>query len=213
MTTAFDVPSSLQKVCDKDSSRYDLGNPRLFTTGTGESSLVVTNGKSLAVVPTTVGGDVIEITKDEDRHERLGSDAMAITIPIQSLPTRKGGRRGVLRDNETGDCTNLQTGATHRKPDTSRFPKVNDICPEWNGDGVTFTINAELLYNLALAICRVNSEYDKVVTIHIDKPGDDQAPLSVVGNAGIGVLMPHVEPEGKKKQYEDTVADLNKFYS
>jgi len=211
MTTAFEVPSRLQKVCDKDSSRYGLGNPRLFTTGTGEASLVVTNGKSLAVVPTTVDGD--EEIAASNKSERIGSDAMAIAIPVESLPTRKGGKRTVLRDNESGDCTNIQTGATHRKPDESRFPKVDDICPEWNGDGVTFTINAELLYNLALAICRVNSEYDKVVTIHIGKPEDDTAPLAVVGNAGIGVLMPAVEPEGKKEQYEDTVANLNKFYS
>ena len=68
-------------------------------------------------------------------------------------------------------------------------------------------MDAELLYNLALAITGAGD--DKRVTLRIGQPDDT---IAVAGDLGIGVIMP-CEGANRGEQYKQTASQLNAYYA
>jgi len=194
MEYSFNVDTKIEKACDKGkTSRYGMGNPRLLINNehSGVGTLVASNGQVLAVVP-------VDVTAGEPKD-----GASMLEVPVKALPTRKGKGRRVHKD-EYG-WTNSQANAIHPRPVESHYPKVDSILPEW--DGVEVTLDAELLYNLALAINGVDNP--KRVTLRIGQPDDA---IAVAGDLGIGVIMP-CDGANRGEQYKQTASRLAAYYA
>ena len=198
MEYCFNVDTKIEKVCDKGgNARYGMSNPRLLINNehSGVGTLVATNGKAIAVVPADVTAD-----KPKD-------GASMLVVPVKALPTRKGNGRKVQK-GEVG-WTNSQTDTIHPTPPESRYPKVSEILPEW-GDGVEVTLDAELLYNLSLAV--TGAANAKRVTLRIDQ-SDLGAPIPVAGDLGIGVIMPCTGGDHRGEKYSQTASQLKAYYT
>jgi len=192
---SFDVDTKIEKACDKSGgTRYGMSNPRLLINNEHSSvgTLVATDGRAIAVVP-------VDVTASEPKD-----GASILEVPVKALPTRKGKGRRVQKD-EYG-WTNSQTDTIHPAPPESRYPKVNEVLPEW-GDGVEVTLDAELLYNLALAITGAGDP--KRVTLRIGQPSTG---IAVAGDLGIGVIMP-CEGANRGEQYKQTASQLAAYYA
>ena len=198
MEYSFNVDTKIEKACDKGGgSRYVLCNPRLLINNehSGVGTLVASNGKVLAAVP-------VDVTTGDPRD-----GVRDLEVPVKAIPTRKGkGRR--VQKGEAG-WTNSQTDTIHPPVPESRYPKVDEALPEWGGKDwrVEVTLNAELLYNLALAITGANDP--KRVTLRIGQPN---TPIAVAGDLGIGVIMP-CEGADRGEQYKQTASQLAAYYA
>jgi len=196
MEYSFNVDTKIEKACAKrlPHARKPLHNPRLLVNNehSGVGTLVASDAKVLAVVPVDVtAGDPKDGVHD-------------LEVPIKAIPTRKGkGRR--VQKCEAG-WLNVQADTIHPSPPESNYPKLDTILPEW-GDGVEVTLDAELLYNLALAITGAGD--DKRVTLRIGQPDDT---IAVAGDLGIGVIMP-CEGANRGEQYKQTASQLNAYYA
>jgi len=193
MNMTFDVPTKIEKACEKKNAaslRYALQNPQLFVSTIAnenktaqKGALVSSNGKILAIVPTDI--ETVSKTETSNRY----------TVPANVLPTRKTGSRSIRKEGTENGCTgwhNVQADTYHREKDNDeKFPNVRSILPAWNKPAVreSVTIDADLFYNLAQAICSVSSP-TKAVTLHIDTTEKDKAILITSGN-NVGVLMPY----------------------
>lgn len=202
MNMTFDVPTKIEKACEKKSEktvRYPLQNPQLFVSTIAnenktaqKGALVSSNGNILAIVPTD-----IETTGKTETSNRY-------TVPTNVLPTRKTGKRLVRKEEAENGFTgwhNVQTDTYYREEDSDeKFPNVRAILPAWKDKAVrdSVTIDADLFYNLAQAICNISSP-TKAVTLHIDNTEPNKAILITSGN-NVGVLMPMATDKDSKPQ-------------
>ena len=159
MNMSFNVPTKIEKACEKKNdrtTRYGLQTPQLFVSTIAnenkqaqKGALVSSNGKILALVPTD-----IETTSKTEESNRY-------TVPANVLPTRKTGKRLVRKEGSENGFTswhNVQADTYHREEDSDeKFPNVRAVLPVWKDKDArkTITIDADLFYNLAQAICDI----------------------------------------------------------
>lgn len=158
------IPNGIRHCCAREGSRYAIqavearpGNEP------GEAYLSATDGRVLAVVPTSA-----------DDLEK------PILIPYDVLPTRKD-NDVILKEN--GFFRQVRGGkiVDEGDPDGS-FPPTADVVPKGDTFKLVIGLNAGLLLNLAHAVGE-----EGTVTLLIGKPNK---PIGVMGPEGFGVLMP-----------------------
>ena len=196
MVYRFNVDTKIEKACDKaKGSRYALDNPRLLINNEHSSvgTLVATEGRALAAVP-------VDVTASDPKD-----GVSMLEVPVKVIPTRKGKGRWVQKD-ECG-WTNSQANAIHPRAVESRYPTVDGALPDWDAAATEVTLDAELLYNLALAITGAGDP--KRVILRIGQPGTG---IAVAGDRGVGVIMP-CEVADRSEQYKQTVKQLAAYYA
>ena len=196
MVYRFNVDTKIEKACDKSKgSRYALDNPRLLINNEHSSvgTLVATEGRALAAVP-------VDVTASDPKD-----GVSMLEVPVKVIPTRKGKGRWVQKD-EYG-WTNSQANAIHPRAVESCYPTVDGALPDWDAAVTEVTLDAELLYNLALAITGAGDP--KRVTLRIGQPGTG---IAVAGDKGAGVIMP-CEGADRSHQYKQVVKQLAAYYA
>jgi len=177
--------------CDSDSTRYALGNVKIKPNCEGVW-LASTNSRALAVSHADIDGELCE------GHTML---------PAKSFGTRKGKADKVTETHfgESAIWTNSEgkSGPLPKNDDEcGRFPDVSLVLPVIDTEnGLTVTLDAEILANLAAAIMR---KEDKKLTLHLnpksfgEKCGEYQDGVAVTvssdddDNENCGVIMPLV---------------------
>jgi hypothetical protein len=186
-------PTMIWKVLDSSHGRYALGFPRFDPITNKRGRWIATNGKVAVVVHVDGNFD-----KTDDSY----------AVPPEVMPKKK-----TLRDVRLLDGSWSATGpsgsdsvvvANPTDDEAGRFPDVYpSVFPEsfdtfTDKGGATqsrthVSLDARLLLSVAEAInCKL--EGSKTVTLAIGGPGDS---VAVVGDTGIGVIMPCLGEDNK----------------
>lgn len=181
-----DVTTKIAKSCDTETEndRYALSRVQV-TPRDGGAWLSATDGKQLAIVPTT------------------GVSIKQRLIPKGVFPTTKKGGEVALISESGEDETYRALWKCGKKVeevvgDQGRFPRLGQIIPCPDGNCVVLCLDANLLVRLAQAINRPASG-----KIHLILPpaeeGVIEGPIAALGDEGFGVVMPwSVEDKGEK---------------
>lgn len=175
------IKTRIDKVVDPESSRYALGCVQATPRSEGEVFLTATNGRSLVVLPAEGHVD----------QERL--------IPGEVLPKKKVGR---LAHKVRLNGHWLSSDGRYSAEPEGRFPQtqdcfaerehheadVNDPAVLWAGHSIQVSLDPKLLLEMAEAM----NESDRVLTLFLraNKAGVVEHSINVLGEKGVGVLMP-----------------------
>lgn len=185
MRTTIEVLTNPTKLVG-DNGRYkQLGNVQLFPGNNGHDFIVATNGKACSWV-------AVERMTDTVLPGRL-------PIPPGIIPRRRTNRNIATVTDNTGKLT----WHDKNKPDKTatvetegKFPRTRSIVPTWQGE-TTLTIDAKLLLDLALAVNAVSGDDSSVITLDLSGiETHSEKPIPIVGDTGIGVVMPFATPAG-----------------
>ena len=166
----LNINTKIGKVTDKTNNRYALYDPRLFVTGNKTGYIAATNGRALA------------ITKPMD----IDTDKTELPIPQSVLPTKKTQTRVDVLLGDNVIEYRSESGKYDTATDWGKYPKINDVIPDWYSSNHKVTIDVKLLHEIALAITP-NGD-DLIVTLSMCESG---GPIAVsTDENGIGVLMP-----------------------
>lgn len=184
--TEIKIPTKLSGVCAKEESRYACSNVILRREETaGRGILLATDGRAAAIVPT-----------DLEDHASGAEVPNAIPAAL-AKPTSKGARDlrfgigptktlfGVERVWVDEADMRFEPEAGGESP--LRFGQV---VPELTKDMVYVGVNVEMLAVLAAAVNSPEGQNCKTQVVLAFKPKDNGVgAISVIGDAGIGVLM------------------------
>lgn len=175
------IKTRIDKVADPQSSRYALGCVQATPRSEGEVFLTATNGRSLVVLPAEGYVD----------RERL--------IPGEVLPKKKIGR---LPHKVSLNGHWLSSDGRYGAEPEGRFPQTQDCFAEreypeadvndpdalWAGHSLQVSLDPKLLLEMAEAL----NESDRVLTLFLraNKAGVVEHSINVLGEKGVGVLMP-----------------------
>jgi len=170
-----------------DTGRYpQMGNVQLLPGNNGSDFIVATNGKACCWIPVTRG-------TTQELPGRL-------PIAAKIIPGRKNKRLIATDDDSSnGEMTWRDTNKPDKTATVStegKFPKTKDIIPTWEATKL-LTIDAKLLLELALAVNDASGDKSTVVTLDISNVDQDNpSSIPVVGDTGIGVIMPFAVSAG-----------------
>ena len=169
-----------------DTGRYSqMSNVQLLPGNNGSDFIVATNGKACCWIPVA----------RETTQELPGR----LPIADKIIPRRKTNRlistfidsTGVVTWHDKSNPDKTATVSTEGK-----FPKTKDIIPTWEATKL-LTIDAKLLLELALAVNDASGDKSTVVTLDISNVDQDNpSSIPVVGDTGIGVIMPFAVSAG-----------------
>jgi len=169
-----------------DTGRYSqMSNVQLLPGSNGSDFIVATNGKACCWIP----------VPRETTQELPGR----LPIADKIIPRRKTNRlistfidsTGVVTWHDKSNPDKTATVSTEGK-----FPKTKDIIPTWEATKL-LTIDAKLLLELALAVNDASGDKSTVVTLDISNVDQDNlSSIPVVGDTGIGVIMPFAVSAG-----------------
>jgi hypothetical protein len=195
-TATIELPAMIHKAAAKDHTRYAISGAYIVSGG-GVVKAYATNGRILAAVDCSTSG----------------ADSMpqgVALVPAAALPRQK--TRRALRLNVQGGAvvSALDTHGDTLPLDDGRFPPLVDVLPKVDviaphGDAQTVTLSVPLLRDLLAAITddRASSRdadgNPASVTFMLTAPNK---PVVLLGNAGLGIIMPITAPE-----YPREVAD------
>lgn len=184
--TEIKIPTKIGGVCAKEESRYACSNVILRREEeAGRGLLLATDGRCAAVVPT-------------DLEDHAGEDSRPKSVPAAlSKPTSKGARDIQFGVGPTKTLFGVERVWVDQAD--SRFApeaggdsplRFGDVLPHLTPEMVYVGLNVDLLGLLAAAVNSPEGPNCKttVVLAFAPKPNGAVA-LSVIGDAGIGVLM------------------------
>jgi len=164
--------------CDEESTRYALGSVQAVPAGKDRVWLTATDGRCFAAVET-------DGTLDDGPE----------LIPAKVFPTRKAHFPKCIPaalDRTNGVWKNNRKTPTIAEPSDGRFPKTADVVKDITevdaSERRTVTIDAKLLLNIQEALSDNDSPEKECVTLLLSDNNENS--IGIVGNAGIGVLMP-----------------------
>lgn len=184
--TEIKIPTKLGGVCAKEESRYACSNVILRREEiAGRGILLATDGRSAAIVPT-------------DLEDHADADAVPKAIPAAlAKPTSKGARD--LRFGVGPTKTLFGVERVWVDEADMRFEpeaggesplRFSDVVPELTSDMVYVGLNVELLGMLAAAVNSPEGQNCKTqVVLAFKRKDNGVGAISVIGDAGIGVLM------------------------
>ena len=178
------IETRLTGIIDKTgTSRYALDQALIDITADG-CWLSATDGKCAAIIPVKVD-DVDQTVHCQHR------------IPFAVLPTVKTG--DTLTHNGQWQSRRGKFAPLVDMENANNFPPMKEILPDIDsGYDTIVTIDAKRLLDLARAVNTSGREIPDAVTLFF-KSG--KKPLAVLGNVGIGVIMPVSTPETAKDDY------------
>lgn len=194
------VPTHIGRVCNTESSRYAMDSVAVLADHRNDNQvfLAATDGRAIAVVPA-------------DREQLNNPEASGLTAGW--LP-RDMGKEGLTVWLSTGKVDTLfgsgirwvfeHKGELRARdvPEGGQFPPFLDLLPLDVDDCEAITINADALAKLAEAVS--DGDFAPGVTIFLPR-GDKQRALRVVGNRGIGLIMPiDINVAAKRAQWKST---------
>lgn len=128
----------IEKACSGDATRPVLNSAYLDRSGTGPNGpgrLFATNGRIAAIVPVLV--------EDSDSAGYITADALKASRKCAAnLEAATFSANGVLK---------MPDGQEFPRPDHGKYPNMEQVIPK-DATVTAFSIDAELLYNLAQAI-------------------------------------------------------------
>lgn len=184
--TEIKIPTKLGGVCAKEESRYACSNVILRREEiAGRGILLATDGRSAAIVPT-------------DLEDHADADAVPKAIPAaMAKPTSKGARD--LRFGVGPTKTLFGVERVWVDEADMRFEpeaggesplRFSDVVPELTSDMVYVGLNVDLLGMLAAAVNSPEGQNCKTqVVLAFRRKDNGVGAISVIGDAGIGVLM------------------------
>lgn len=186
----FTVKTKPAKATDPDYSRYALGHV-VASPATDGVWLTASNGRIVAA--TKVEGEI-----DKARY-----------VPTSVMPTLKRGGTVELNGQWQND-----KGKFAEEIDASacRYPDVSSALA--TGCGTVVTLDAQLLLNLAQAICEADER--PTLTLFLpaaNKKGYIEGGIGVLGSSGIGTVMPCHPPDDASCAYESQAADYKADFS
>ena len=160
---------------DKASSRYALAYVQAQRINDHEVCLIATDGRCAALV------------RAEGRVPNEGA-----LIPSKVLPTTQAAVKRGYSVRRSGHWFGDNERFTDVPDENQRFPSVVDVVNPMMTDHVAVTINPDLLLKLKKAL---NTESDSL-TLFVK---DTESAVNVLGENGVGCLMPVSSGEGNEK--------------
>jgi hypothetical protein len=170
----------------KESTRYAIAGTLVRVRGE-RAVAVATDGKCMSVT----------------RLDTLMPGSWDGIVPTDALPSRtectnRKVHPRTLTLNGTVQRTDAKGRTVTLAPSESTFPRYEDVIPEYlTEDCVAIRLNIELLSAIAHAIASPDESKVRAVTVFV--PHKHGRPIGVIGNHGIGVLMPIVHSGNKEE--------------
>ncbi len=178
--SSITISTKPHKCTDSESSRYALGNCRAFPAEDGVV-LVATDGRKLAAV---------QCDGELPAPEYVPSAVLPRTVKP-------------VRIERNGRWENDKGAFSEPIPDSvGRFPRVRDAIPESAAGYSVLTIDATYVRQLYEAL---NTKAQSSITLFIpeaNKDGCVDSAIPVLGEKGIGVLMPMTSEKSKRGEYD-----------
>ena len=176
MDVKLQIDRNVGACCDSESTRCSIGNVRLHDQW-GQVYATATNGKCLTVCP-------LEGKIDEP-----------CLMPADAVPTVKAGGQ-VIGNGEWRTRTGtkkIKERVTEGAIDGSRFPHVRKVLEVADKTApVAIVIDPSLLAKMGKAL----TDEEKPGLTLLIRPDDVDGPIRVIGEHGIGVLMPMSQEKG-----------------
>lgn len=169
------VPRGVDKVIDREATRYSLGCAVISPSNNGVF-LAATNGRIATITQCVGQSDGNYLVPNRVLEKKAGIAKMNGQWEIEQKKGRKNWEKALVPSVE---------------PDNQRFPALKDVMQVGNREEVCVRFDAKLLLQIAEAI----NDSSTGVTLLIDKEKPDQA-IRVVGDTGVGLLM-GLEPDKK----------------
>ncbi len=187
----FSPNTKIQVCCDAESSRYSLGGIHI-SPGEGGVWATATDGRHMAIVKYDGEADKPQL------------------VPTDVLPTRKGDLNG----NYNVTLNGRWEGDNGRFADTptGRFPHACDVVPNLPPGVIQLAIDPTYLSNLQKAL---NSD-QRGLTLFITPPAEGnnevEHAVAVVGQHGIGIVMPLSGSGDDRDKYDEQSSEYAKAF-
>ena len=199
--TSINVATKLRGCCSVESSRYSMSGVMATPNGSDAVYLTATTGRVAAVVraPIESGSGTLE---------------SASLISRDILPNRITGGTLVFNGDNWHEVRSAKTADAG---DADCFPPVAGVLPDVTASGrygLSITINAEYLLDVARAVGRAGSGDGPgpIVTLLVDvQKGTTKRAIAVYGSADrIGVIMPVCNEESDRAKFATLVGEYGK---
>lgn len=186
------VPTDIGLVCAAEAGRYAIDAVAVLRSPEcpDDALLLATDGRMLAVVSAT-------ITEDGDC---AGADLVPqwispkfakVAKKTRTLRMAHGAKDGLFGSTRT--WVDDEDGRFEPHPEGGHFPPIVNVLPREDHADVVFHVNVGMLAVMARALNSPDADCREGLTIMLKAPKGNAAAdggLMVIGNAGIGVVMP-----------------------